>query len=169
MDWRTVFDQFEPEPGATPEEVASFPARLAAQLTRDEIDEVRALQAGATHRDPTRWSLPKFQVPATYGDFLQWSNGGWGLTGEREFAFLSMADVRSYLLNYEFPLYLPQIVPFALDGGGIFYAFDARGPLTSGEYPIVAVPSGSLFFDDLKPIADSFLACCQGREAIADL
>src|SRR5690606_32705788 len=115
------------------------------------------------------WSLPRFQTPASYAAFLQWSNGGWGMTGEREFGFLSMADVRSYLLNYEFPLYLPQIVPFALDGGGTFYAFDARQLLVDGEYPIVGVPSGSLFFDDLKPIADSFLACCQGREPIADV
>ena len=73
------------------------------------------------------------------------------------------------MLAYLFPQFMPGAVPFALNGGGLFYMFDMRNPAADSEYPIICCPAGCLDFHDAIVIAESFLSACMGEENIEDL
>ena len=66
------------------------------------------------------------------------------------------------MLRYLFPEYLPGAVPFAFNGGGIFYAFDVRHAPEDGEFPIIAVASGVLDFEYSPTVASTFVDLCRG-------
>lgn len=128
-----LFEEFQPEAPATPEQVAA----LAAFAQRP--------------------------LPASYQQFLLGSNGGWGRSGEREFGLFGTEDVVRYAQNYEFAEYMPGALPFALDGGGTFYVFDFRAsPDTSGEYPVATCGSGANTWDMAEVLAPSFPVACRG-------
>ena len=139
MQWPLPFDDVQLQAPATNDEVAA----LAGQLDR---------------------ALPK-----TYCDFLRWSNGGWARTGEREFGFFDTYSVREYLESYEFAEYMPGAVPFALDGGGIFYVFDFRNALVNEEYLVWVCGSGSNTWEDAVVIASTFLEACQGTSPVSSI
>jgi hypothetical protein len=170
-EWCSVFDEMHPASPANDAALDHFSRAALSPLTQPEIDDLiaedrRLLAAregrfASRPREPFQWSLPHRLFPASYLSFLRFSDGGSFRTGERWFdPFLSTAEVRRDLLAYGFPHWLPGLVPFALDGGGSFYAFDMRLPAQSGEYPIVYCPSGAFFWDDLRPAGDTFLDAC---------
>ena len=68
-----------------------------------------------------------------------------------------------------FPEWMPGAIPFALNGGGVFYVFDMRQQPQNGEYPILMAEAGTLDFEYAKLIGNSFLEVCQGTTNIEDL
>lgn len=166
VDWISVFDEVEREQPAAEENVSQLRAFLSSPLTIVERDEIAALDS---ELDPTAWGLPDCELPGDFKDFLRWSNGGGARTGEREFGFFDIAGIRDYMLRYLFPEYMPGVVPFAFNGGGIFYAFDVRSQPLKGEYPIVAAASGVLNFDDSPVVASTFMDLCRGTVNVGDI
>ncbi len=179
MDWRSVFDEAEPEPGASEAEIARFVEAVRQPLSAAEITAAKEQQQNPylvlqpsyyTWRpyDPSVWVMPGRPLPPAYLDFLRWSNGGWCRTGERELGFFSTdhptGGVRAMTLGYEVPQYMPGALPFAFNGGGTFYLFDMREEMAGGEYPVVCAHSGSLGWDPdgHRQLADSFEAACRG-------
>jgi hypothetical protein len=68
-----------------------------------------------------------------------------------------------------FPEWMQGAIPFALDGGGVFYVFDMREKAKNGEYPILISEAGNLGYHDAKLIANSFLEVCQGTINVEEL
>lgn len=174
IDWQQIFDEARCTPGASETEITQLVQSLSQPLTDAEIAAINAQQRNPFPKnhplysvyspfDPARWTMPKYSLPPSFLDFLHWSNGSWCRTGHREFGFFSTKNIREYLLGYEFPEYMPYAVPFALDGGGIFYIFDMRRPPIAGEYPILIASAGNLKYEDAKKIAGSFVKACKGR------
>lgn len=179
VDWKTVFDEVRRDEPATEKAVSGLRSFLSAPLTDVECAEIAAVQINPFGRsapehatwspiDPTHWQLPDCELAPDFKDFLRWSNGGWARTGEREFGFFDIAGIRDYMLRYLFPEYMPGVVPFAFNGGGVFYAFDVRKP-TENEYPIVAAASGVLDFHSSPILGLKFIDACRGRDNIEDI
>jgi hypothetical protein len=81
-------------------------------------------------------------------------------------------------LAYHLPEYMPGALPFAFNGGGVFYLFDLREPADAdGQYPVVAVHAGNLgwatheegYPPECWPVADGLEQACRGRTNIEDL
>jgi hypothetical protein len=171
MNWLEVFSETKPDRPGAATELIDFEIALRAPLSDLELK-----QAGQNPRiDPTTWKIPQGPLPDSYRSLLQWSNGAWCRTGEREFGFFCTDDpnhgVRAMLLGYELPYYMPGALPFAFDGGGTFYLFDMRQDAVNGEHPIVCAHAGYL---DWEPeacwkIADSFLEACRDSRRIDNL
>lgn len=101
-------------------------------------------------------------LPNSYVDLLAISDGGGITIGEREIAYFEAESMRNYMIDYQFPVYMPHALPFGLNGGAVFYIFDMRKPAINGEFPIIAASSGNLCYDDAPAIAQSI------RELLAD-
>lgn len=177
IDWDSTFSESQRPRGATAEELDSFARDLRRPLDPAEIREARASQTNpwpAGHElhnsyqplDPSTWRVPSVTLPASYRSLLAWSNGPWVRRDERELGFFGTADVREYLLAYQFPHYMPGAVPIAFDGGGVFACFDTRGGLVDGEYPILVAASGDLDYASALPAAASLVEVCTGRTPI---
>jgi hypothetical protein len=180
IDWSSVFDEAYPVAGASTADINRFVATVGQPLSQDEIDEINRFQA--THFDPSwrrfdpsLWVIPNRALPSSYLEFLQWCNGGEFRAGERWFQFRPALDpnfgVRTCLLAYYLPQYMPGALPFAMNGGGMFYLFDMRQPEQRGEYPIVCSHSNCLGWDadDCVQIAQSFEDACRGVIDVDDL
>ena len=102
-------------------------------------------------------SRPQIQdLPRNYVSLLARSNGGGITIGEREIAYFEPQSLRDYLIDYQFPVYMPKSLPFGLNGGGVFYVFDMREPLNNADdYPILAAASGNLCYDDSPLVAQT--------------
>ncbi|MET7402661.1 SMI1/KNR4 family protein [Dactylosporangium sp. NPDC005572] len=125
--------------------------------------------------DARRWRVPGRPPPASYLTWLSWSNGGVFGNGERWFQLLPVdgpGGVRAMLLAYELPEYMPGALPFALNGGGVFYLFDMRAPADAdGEYPVVASHAGNLGWntdDECWLVADRLEQACRGRTNVEE-
>ena len=81
-------------------------------------DERAASLAGSS---PTIRDLPN-----SYIDLLAISHGGAIAVGDREISYFEKDSMRNYMIDYQFPVYMPSALPFGLNGGGIFYVFDMR-------------------------------------------
>ena len=171
-DWAHVFDEAYPCPGASEAALAQLVANVGQPLSPDEIAAINAQQRNpfpvndplyASYRpfDPSAWIIPNRPLPPAYLAFLRWSDGGEFRTGERWLGFFPATEVRELLLAYCVPQYMPGVLPFALDGGGIFYVFDMRQPPTGGEYPVLITAAGNLGYDDARLLATSFLEACR--------
>ena len=103
---------------------------------------------------------PPGAFPASYLEFLQWSNGGIFVKDGATYQILGTHEVREYLLIYHLPQYVPGAVPWAMDGSGGPYCFDMREKPTEGEYPIILQESGALSWnhDEFRILATSFVA-----------
>lgn len=111
--------------------------------------------------------MPQYPLPPSYLDLLRCCDGI--DTGDaRNIQCFELDDVRNMMLSYEVPYYWPLALPFAFDGGGVFFAFDMRNPPDeSGEFPIVMCHAGSIGWDKgsgTRKIADSLEQCF--REAM---
>lgn len=173
IDWNLIFDEVKLSKGASEPEIADFVKEFPMPLSEREIEKIRndlrKINLDAEVYDPAKWSLPNKPFPLSFLDFLTWNNGGWCRTGEREFGFFSTADLREYTLAYMFPEWMKDAVPFALDGGGVFYVFDMRREAKNGEYPILTTAAGNQGYDDAVLIADSFIEACSGNINIEEL
>lgn len=186
MDWSSVFDESHPVKGATAADLKEFVATICRPLTLVEIQDATRSQSNPFRQgdplhscwkpfDATKWLIPDRPVSRSYLEFLSWSNGGEFRQGNRWLQFLPALDpshgVRAMLLAYQLPQYMPGAIPFAFDGGGIFYLFDMRQVASNGEYPIVCSQSGNLGWepDECVQIAESFLEVCQGTIDVAEL
>lgn len=116
-------------------------------------------------------SRPLIQdLPRTYVSLLARSNGGGITIGEREIAYFEQESLRGYLIDYQFPIYMPRSLPFGLNGGGVFYVFDMREPLNNAEdYPILAAASGNLCYDDSPLVAQTLDHLLADHRNIEDL
>jgi hypothetical protein len=166
-NWENIFDQVVRRRRTSAGEIRKALSRVHRPLTQREIADINRGQQNPfpkgddlydTYKpfDPSRWRLPRRPLPASFVDFLCWSDGGEFQNGERLFQFLSAAELRSYLLSYHVPQYMPLSQPFALNGGGCFYLFDMRSPPLGGEYPILFVGCGALGYDEAVVLGDSF-------------
>ena len=139
-------------------DVASVPELNAFLQSRFNDDEVSRL---SQYLDDERaaslaGSSPKIRdLPNSYIDLLTISHGGGIAIGDREIAYFEKDSMRNYMIDYQFPVYMPSALPFGLNGGGIFYVFDMRESAVDGEFPIVAASSGNLCYDDAPTIARS--------------
>jgi len=182
MDWATVFDVKQKQRGASLAALDRFVSEVGQPITVREIRTVNRNQQNpfpstdplhATYRpfDPSVWVIPNSPLPPAYLSFLRWSNGGQFGTGERWFQFFDTRGVRGMLLAYLLPQYMPGVLPIAFNGGGVFYLFDMREPMTDGEYPIICAHAGCFGWgpQEWRPVADSFLAACRGTSSIETL
>ncbi|AMV29979.1 hypothetical protein VT84_36640 [Gemmata sp. SH-PL17] len=177
IDWSTVFEHATPKKGATEAEIAEFVATFGVPLTADEIARVNGTQRNpwlptdpqyATWEpfDPAAWVMPADRpIPPSYLSFVRYSNGGSFQNGKRLFQMWG-TGLREFLICYNVPQYMPLVVPFAFNGGGVMYLFDMREPPdVHGEYPIICAGAGALDFDphESPRIAGNFLEICCGR------
>ncbi len=181
IDWTTVFEEANPRPGASEAEIAQL-AAVGAPLSAAELDRINRTQSNPYPRsdplharwrpfDPSAWRMPDRPLPPSFLSFLRWSNGGHFSNGERHFQMFG-TGLRSMLLSYQVPEYMPGVLPFAFNGGGVFYLFDMREPASKdGEYPILCASAGCLDFDPYysPKVADTFLDACRGRVNIESL
>lgn len=169
MDWKSIFSQRTPRPGALASEIERLVNSIFMPLSAAEISDVHAQ---SERIDPTKWQFPNAELPASFLEFLQFSNGGDFGNGDRWFQFFSALDakhgLRAMLLAYEFPQYMPLALPFAFNGGGTFYAFDFRREAIDGEYPVVASHASCLGWnsDDHWFVAPTFRQACAGTTNI---
>jgi hypothetical protein len=192
VDWSAVFEYQEPQPGATPRQLADFVTQLYQPLTEHEIADVLGPDDNSFppgHRshasyqpiDARQWWLPERPLPPSYLTLLAWSDGGDFGTGERWLQLFTTdgpSGVRAMTLAYHLPEYMPGALPFAFNGGGVFYLFDLREPANAeGEYPVVAAHAGDLGWStheqcyppECWPVADSLEQTCRGRTNIEHL
>ncbi|VTR90909.1 SMI1/KNR4 family protein OS=Paenibacillus alvei DSM 29 GN=PAV_9c00940 PE=4 SV=1 [Gemmata massiliana] len=177
IDWPTVFEHATPNRGATEAEIAEFVATFGAPLTRAEVARVNGTQCNpwlptdpqhATWEpfDSAAWVMPADRpIPPSYLSFIRYSDGGRFSNGMRLFQ-MAGTELRSFLIVYHVPQYMPLAVPFAFTDSGGMYLFDMREPPdTSGEYPIICAGAGALDFDphESPRIASNFLEACCGR------
>ena len=171
IEWEDVFDETKKNPGATEDQIAALTQQLKSPIPEREIERLQAeleqykedVQRGLRTR-ALPWRLPQRPLPEAYLHFLRWSNGGDFSNGERCFyPVLPCEEVLEWTLGYSFPLYMPMALPFALNGGGSFYAFDMREKPVNGEYPILFVDAAARDFGSSEFVAHSLLDCCQGR------
>ncbi|MDY0282481.1 MAG: SMI1/KNR4 family protein [Salinivirgaceae bacterium] len=186
MDWMQLFDEASPAPGADDDEIEKFVSSIQLPLTESEADEIsqnlknpfpptHPLHASYKPFDPKKWMMPDKPLPADYVSLLRWSNGGWCRSGEREFGFFPTSDakcgVRAMLLAYHLPEYMPLALPFAFNGGGVFYLFDMREESIAGEYPVVCSHAGNIGWGhgEYNIVAESFSAVCRGKTNVDHL
>jgi hypothetical protein len=164
VNWNKVFQESHPRPGASERQIARFVKTVGQPLTPRELKWLGGLQP-----DPEQWKLPNRPLPRSYLSFLRWSNGGSFRNGDRLIQFFPalgpVHGVRVRMLAYGVPYRAPQMLPFAFDGGGTFYAFDMRRPAVLGEYPIVAKECGPSL-SVLCRLERSFLLACRARRSI---
>ncbi len=158
----SIFPGQSPGSGADEGEINRFLADLRRPVSAGELDDLREAwqKMRIAPLDAKTWRFPERSLPAAYLEFLRWSNGGAaGFTnGQREFGFLTTRNLREYMVAYEFPEYMPDALPFAMNGGGWFYVFDMRQDPRDGEYPVLFTHSGELSYDEAYPLGDSFVA-----------
>jgi len=168
IEWAAVFGEVLDQPdGAADDEIEEFLSTAQQPLSAVELAYLKK-----SHAEPDRWKIPDGQLPPAYLSLLRWSNGGEFRNSERLFHFFPALDethgVRVMMLEYGVPYYTPGILPFAFNGGAVFYAFDMRLRADSGgEYPIVAAECGHSHSP--MPVAASFLDVCSGHRDIIDL
>ena len=168
IDWPAVFTEINrKEDGLAASVLARELENLQRPFERDEIKEVLSVEPRLTSllnplaRVGDRW-------PGSWLSLLSWSNGGDFINGERCFQdMFSVAQVREYTTLYGIPNYLPDAIPFAMDGGAGIYFFDARQPPDAGEYPVVFCHSSEVGggWEAVTPLNRSFLSCCQSKKS----
>ncbi|MNN24513.1 hypothetical protein D3C81_1379480 [compost metagenome] len=133
MNWKSIFEvSYQKCYGLPEDQLVHFLTQWHMPLSKEEIAEISRNQrnpfpvSDPLHNlyqpfDPAKWSIPNNPLPADYLDFLRYSNGGEFGNGMRHFQFFDADELRSLLLAYEFPEYMPGAVPFATDGCGNHY------------------------------------------------
>jgi len=111
----------------------------------------------------------KKNLPISYLNFLRFCNVSEMENGERYFQFFDIPGSREYTITYMFPKWLNGAVSFAMNGGGYHYIFDMRQKSIPGEYPIYAVSSGNLGWDEAFFLGNSFLEVVTEKTNIEEL
>lgn len=99
-------------------------------------------------------NFPNVNFPENYVLFMEESNGGIYVSGEREYQFLSLKEIPEYYEVYMFSKFMPFAFPFAIDGCGNFYLFNFR----QIDKNVYGVSAGNLGWgqDEYFQIASSF-------------
>lgn len=160
---------FELNPGIDVDSIAAANAMLRAPFSDDEVSRLsQYLDSDTVSRLPN--TSPSIRdLPESYVMLLARSNGGGFTIGEREVAYFDPKTIRDYLVDYQFPIYMPGALPFGLNGGGVFYVFDMREPAVGPDYPILAASSGNLCYDDSPVIARTLNELVTDTRNIEDL
>ena len=142
--WYDKLNFYSREPGLDRIPESDFFSRSLSQ------EEIRLfphlLELHPDFEDPAQFPVPgALHLPADLAGLLTFSDGGAIINREREFGYFSLQEIRYYYFAYGFPKYLPDFLPIAFNGGGIFYAYNFRN---EGNLPIVAVASGNLAEED---------------------
>ena len=163
IDWRDVFtDVLRTERGLDPQALAKALAQLQQPFDRGEMEELLAFGSTATPSNPFREIAQRW--PHSWLSFMTWSNGGDFISGDRAFQdMFSLEQVREFTTVYGIPCFLPGAIPFAMDGGGALYLFDARETSAAEECPIVFCHSSEVEggWGAVARLEDSFLECCR--------
>src|SRR5580704_12917515 len=96
IKWDKMFSQRFPVKGATEAELLALASTISQPLSEQDIHAVNASQSNPfpetdplhiTYKpfDCRKWRLPSKPMPCSYLEFLEWSNGGSFLSGERWF------------------------------------------------------------------------------------
>jgi hypothetical protein len=121
--WEKVFSQRFPVKGATKAELLALTSSISQPLSEAEIQAVNASQRNPFPKkdplhttwkpfDPRKWQISAKPLPASYLDFLKWSNGGAFINGRRKFdPMFSTKTIRDYLVSYCVPQYMPGHCP----------------------------------------------------------
>lgn len=185
-DWSSLFDEVHAQPGASDAEILGLIEAVKQPLSVVELEQIKVKHrhlaemiarlaakhggSGFTLKEPAKWKLPRKALPQTYLDFLRWSNGGSFRKGAKWFDPVFRTDeVRSFLLGYDLPQYLPGVLPFAFDGSGTFYVLDLRRPPQVGEYPVRIAHASNLCFRASRQIGATFLDACRLTDDPMDL
>jgi len=109
--------------------------------------------------------------PMSYLNFLRFCDIDEMENGNRYFQFLSLEEVREYTIAYIFPKWLNGGVAFAMNGSGVHYVFDMRKESIFGEYPIYAVSSGNLGWDNDQAffLGNSFMEVITATTNVEDI
>lgn len=165
VDWSRVFEDAKPVAGAAEAELTIL-RDVWRPVGDDDAPWLR--QPGELDR-ARRWTLAGALPPASYLDFLRFSNGGSFGNGERSFSsFFEVHTLRGMMVGYGIPEDMPSVLPFAFDGGGVFYAFDMREPPVDGdgEFPIVAFHASTPCWPEASVVAQTFEAACRGTTRV---
>ncbi|MDO7908824.1 SMI1/KNR4 family protein [Paenibacillus sp. JX-17] len=158
--------------GADAAELSSFLKNWNDPLTENEIKEAverrNQMKIPILDEAVSLWTFPQRDLPHSYIEFLQYSNGGEFQTGERYFQLFSTSELREYNLLYEFPEYMKGSVSIGMDGCGNHYIVDMREEPVNGEYPIRTAHSGCLDYEESVKVAESFEELCKGRSSMDD-
>lgn len=174
IDWTNAFKIRYPATGASDQILSEALPASFAPLTNEELATIAGTQTNpfpphdplySQYRpfDAGQWQLPSKPLPPSYLDFLRWSNGGSFFNDDRHFdPFLECQELRQFLLGHHVPQYMPNAVPFALDGSGYVYLFDMRREPVNGEYPILFTSLGNLRYNQAKQVGTAFVEVCSG-------
>jgi SMI1/KNR4 family protein SUKH-1 len=160
---------YDRQPGLDPSKVSEVNAFVQAPLTDGEITHLAEYPMPPHAPPPSEWRLEIRDLPSSYVELLLISHGGGITKGEREIGFFGKHELREYLLEYQFPVYMPGALPFGLNGGGVFYIFDMRRSAENGEYPILVASSGNLCYDDAVVVASSVAELLSDPTNVEDL
>ena len=166
IDENAIYDR---KPGLDIDSAPEINAFLQAPFNEDELLRLTQFldpeRAASMHGEkPTIRELPD-----SYLALLTISNGGGLTVGEREIAYFNKESIRSFLVDYQFPVYMPSALPFGLNGGGIFYIFDMREPSVDGEFPILVASGGNLQYSETPVIANSLAELLNDPRNVEDL
>jgi hypothetical protein len=171
-DWSKCFEECYPNPPATPAERSKLIESIFLPISPIEA---QIIIDGIPTSDPCQWKLPSRPIPKSILSLLAWSNGGEFRTGERWIQLFPALNpwhgIRAMMLAYHIPHWMYGALPFAMNGGGIFYLFDMRQDALNGEYPIVCAQAGNLGFaaDECVRVAESLYELCNGTQNVEEL
>lgn len=129
----------------------------------------------------SNWVLPPYLPPKSYFQYLACENGGQYQSDEYDFIFFGTKELKSTMLDYHVPEYMPKAFPFGGNGGGDFYFFDMRseeeretgeiiidpkksiGLDSSIEFPIYVTSYIGMSFEDAQFVATSFVDLIKGQ------
>lgn len=119
---------------------------------RAEKSEIDRLKIWLRNND-----FPICDLPEDYIEFLEESNGGGFLKGEREYQMFSIAEIMEFYEIYSFSEFMPYALPFAMDGYGDFYLFNLRW----NDNNVYRVSANNIGWEEYNsfPVASSFKNC----------
>ena len=95
--------------------------------------------------------IPDMDLPEDYLSFMHQHNGGEGPVGENAYLqLIPLEELASFNKDYEIEQYLPKIVIFGTDLGGILFGYDHEKKL------FCAVDSCSMVEEDVRFAGNSF-------------
>ena len=153
--WSIIFEIAHTKPGASEEEIQHLIDQLRISVSEAEFASLRPLADSNLRIEDLVFPTQSRDLPKSYLNFLEWSNGGDFDNGGRWISFFTTSEVREFNIGYGVLLWMPGTVAFASNGGGELYLFDMRSDPIAGEYPLLMADANALFFRDSPTVARS--------------
>ena len=120
-------------------------------------DSFRVVHEPASEPDVSRLVASVGSLPASYLEFLRQTDGAEDSLRQMDgyVRLYSVTDTLRCNTQYQIHDSLPQLWMIGDDGGDYAYCLD-RSEASPDRWPVVEIPLGALFADELVPIADSF-------------